>query len=91
MTNQTPTRDERTSLIAAIFLDNDQVEMVERLSGGDAQAFIDRVDDVSPHAISRSKGKSIDINANPTFCSLVIGRSRTRGPQGLRAVFIQHL
>ena len=41
--------EERISLITTIFLDNDQVEMVEHLTGNDAQAFIDVVDGVSHH------------------------------------------
>ena len=37
---------EHTSLITTIFLDRNQVEMVEYLSGDDAQTFIDTVDKV---------------------------------------------
>ena len=37
---------ERTSLITTIFLDRNQVQMVEYLSGDDAQIFIDTVDKV---------------------------------------------
>lgn len=41
--------DERTRLITTIFSDHNQVKMVEHLSGDDAQAFIDVIDEVSPH------------------------------------------
>jgi len=39
--------DKCTSLIVKIFSDRDEVEMVEQLSGDDAQAFIDAVSEVS--------------------------------------------
>lgn len=35
------------SLVTAIFLDCDQVEVVENLCGDDAQAFIDVIDEAS--------------------------------------------
>jgi len=41
--------DERGSLIARIFSDPDEIEMVVDLSGDDAQAFIDAIAGVSPH------------------------------------------
>jgi len=43
----TPTAHERISLIAAIFSDDNQAEMVKNLSGNNAQGFIDVVDEVS--------------------------------------------
>jgi hypothetical protein len=55
---------ERISLIGTIFSDHNQVEMVENLSRDDAQAFIDEIDDVSPHKIPRSKYKAIDFDWN---------------------------
>jgi len=39
---------ERISLIATIFSDDTQVEMVGQLAGGDAQIFVDTIDGVSP-------------------------------------------
>ena len=45
--SHTLTTDERTSLIVKIFSDPDEVEMVEHLSGDDAQAFIDAATEVS--------------------------------------------
>jgi len=42
-----------------IFSDRNQVEIVGHLSGDDAQKFIDVVDEVSFHIISRSKNKPI--------------------------------
>ena len=38
--------DKRVSLITTIFSDDNEVEIVEGLSGSDAQAFIDMVDEV---------------------------------------------
>ena len=55
---------ERISLITAIFSDHSQIELVERLSGGDAQTFTDVVDCVSPHTISRSNYKLTDVDPN---------------------------
>lgn len=46
---------ERTALITSIFSDRDEIEVVRRLSGGDAQAFIDAVDQVNSHTISSLK------------------------------------
>ena len=40
------TTEERVSLIVEIFSDHDQVETVRNLSGDDAQAFIDVIDEV---------------------------------------------
>ena len=45
------TMGERVSLIATIFSDRRQVEMVEHLSGDDAQTFIDRIDEVRLHTV----------------------------------------
>ena len=42
--------DERTPLIASIFSNRDEVEVVGHLAGDDAQAFIDVVYEVSTHA-----------------------------------------
>lgn len=55
--SHTPAKEERISLITAIFLDDDQAQMVEHLSGNDAQAFIDVIGGVSPHG-------SIDFDLN---------------------------
>ena len=41
--------DGRIPLITAIFSDSNQINMVEHLSGDDAQTFIDVVDEVSPY------------------------------------------
>ena len=42
------TKQERASLIAAIFSDRDEIEAVSDLCGNDAQSFIDAVDEVPP-------------------------------------------
>ena len=38
--------DERVSLITGIFSDRDETEVVERLQGDNAQAFVNTVDEV---------------------------------------------
>jgi hypothetical protein len=38
--------------------------MVRHLPGDDAQAFIDMIDEVGSHEISRPKDKSIDFNSD---------------------------
>ena len=58
------TTDGRVSLITTIFLDHNQVEMVEHLSGDDAQTFIDITDEVSPHTTSRTGDGSVDFDSN---------------------------
>ena len=55
----TLTADERIHLIATIFSDDDQVEVVESASGEDAQTLIDLIDEASPSTISRSKDRFI--------------------------------
>ena len=49
---------ERTSLITTIFLDRNQIEMVEHLSGDDAQTFVDTVDMVRLCTLSQRMGGS---------------------------------
>jgi len=56
--------DERISLITTIFLDENQVKMVERLSGDDAQTFIDKIDEVGLRTNSHSNAKLIKFDAN---------------------------
>jgi len=53
---------ERISLIATIFSDPNQVEMVGQLSGDDAQSFINTIDEVSSHIISRLQDKTINFD-----------------------------
>jgi len=53
---------ERISLIATIFSDPNQVEMVGELSGDDAQSFIDAIDEVSSRTISCLQDKAIDFS-----------------------------
>ena len=42
-------KDERIALITDLFSDRDETEAVKRLSGDDAQAFVDVIDEVLPH------------------------------------------
>lgn len=46
------TAEERISLITTISLDDDQVKMVEQLSGDDAQTFVDVIDEVITHKLT---------------------------------------
>ena len=45
--NPTVPTDERIDLIKSIFSDRDEVEAFHYLSGGDAQAFVDTIDEAS--------------------------------------------
>ena len=55
---------DRISLIATIFLDNDRIQMVEHVSGVDAQTLIDVIDEVRPRMILRSKDGLFDFCSN---------------------------
>ena len=57
------TVDNRAPLIAKIFSDSSEVEMVMQLSGDNAQAFIGTITVVSP-PVSRPKSKSISFDTN---------------------------
>lgn len=47
--NYPPTSDERVSLITDIFSNRDEIEVVKRLHGDEAQSFIDTIDEVLPY------------------------------------------
>ena len=70
LNNHALAKDERASLITAIFSDRNQVEIVGHLSGDEAQSFIDAIDTVGPRTISRSNEKVIDRNSNPHIFSI---------------------
>ena len=59
MTDHTLATHDRISLITKMFLDDNQVKLVEQLSGDDAQNFIVMIDKVSPRTIPHSKDKLI--------------------------------
>ena len=44
--------DERADLMTSIFLDRDELEALEYLSGNDAQTFVDAIDEVSIRFLS---------------------------------------
>lgn len=48
---------ERVSLITMIFSNPNQVNVVNDLSGNDAQAFVDKIDEASSRAFPRSQDK----------------------------------
>ena len=58
---------ERIPLITTIFSDNNQVEVVMQLSGENAQAFINMIDEASPLTILRSRVGLIDFGSNLDF------------------------
>ena len=45
------TSDERIALIADIFSDREETEIIKNLSGNDAQSFVDAIDQVIAPAI----------------------------------------
>ena len=54
--------DERVRLIASIFSDRDEVEVVGRLFGNDAQVFVDTIDEVSPGVVQRSSPRQLTLD-----------------------------
>ena len=76
---------ERVSLIATIFSDRHQVDMVRKLSGGDAQNVIDVIDEVSTCA--RGTGWSTPTKTS-AHCQLGIGQHRTTDSQEVPALSI---
>ena len=50
------TRDERVSLIADLFSDQDEIDALKALSGNDAQSTIDVIDEVPVHFHVRMTG-----------------------------------
>jgi len=55
--------NERIPLIADIFSNCDETEVVKCLSGDDAQSFVDVVDEVLPYFFLTSEGPT-DLNSN---------------------------
>ena len=49
--------DKRIPMITSIFSDRDEVEAVEHLSRGDAQALIDVIDEASSHTVAVQHGE----------------------------------
>jgi hypothetical protein len=88
--SRTLATDEHISLIMTIFSDRNQVAMAGRLSGDDAQKFIDVIDEVSPHTIPRPKGK---VTQSFAFYPIGIGwlSSFTMGSQEVPTLFAQDL
>ena len=55
MISDTLTTDERVSLITIVFSDDNEGKRVRNVSGDDAQAFIDLIDEVSLCTLSPQK------------------------------------
>ena len=82
MIDRTLATDERISLITAIFADHDQTQMVANLAGDDAQAFVDVIDEASPHTISCSMEELIDFGSNlytPSIRRWIVLNHRSAG------------
>ena len=84
-------KDERLSLITTIFSDRDQIEMVGNLSGDDAQAFVDTIDEVSLCALSSSKNRKLTSAQISMLYWLVPGWHHTTDPQEVFARCIPDL
>lgn len=52
--------NERIPLITSIFADRDEMEVLESLSGNDAQAFVDVLDEASIHIILPLKNGPVE-------------------------------
>jgi len=67
--SHTPATHEHISLIKTVFSDPNQVKTVRRLSGDDAQTFVNVIDEVSPRKISSLMGKLVQTS---TFIDQVL-------------------
>ena len=56
LVNSPLTTDERVSLIADLFSDPDEIDIIKALSGSDAQSVIDVMDEVLVHSCARMTG-----------------------------------
>ena len=56
----TVSTEERADLIKFIFSDRDEVEVFNYLSGGDAQAFVDTIDEVIVRILLLRRSGSVD-------------------------------
>ena len=59
--------DERVSLVATIFSDDDQVKMIGDLSEDNAQTFIDAIYEASPCTVPCSNDRFIDFDLGPSI------------------------
>ena len=81
-TNYTVAARDRIPLITTIFSDHGEAKMVRRLSGDDAQTFIDMVDEASPQ--SGWVNSHSHLCAPFVRCSIVL---RHRYARGVRMLF----
>ena len=87
----TLSKHERVSLITCIFSDSNEVESVRLLSGDDAQAFIDVIDEVSVHTFLTPDARMVGSQDNVLFSSfkrLGFGASPTTGILEVFALFV---
>ena len=61
---------ERVFLITAIFSNRDEVEVVKRLRGGDAQIFVDAIYEARSYVVSSSKNELTNFDSNPRAFSI---------------------
>ena len=65
--------DECIPLITTIFSHRNGIEMAGRLSGGDAQAFVDAIDEVNFSPITRSKARKRQLTSIESFALRRLG------------------
>ena len=58
--NPTVSTDERVNLINSIFSDHDEIAVSEYISGNDAQAFVDVIDEVSDRTLRPLKNGPVE-------------------------------
>ena len=54
--------DEQISLIADMFSDRDEIEVIEHLDGDDAQPFVDAMNEVLPHSLILEEWNDLKLN-----------------------------
>ena len=85
LTNGALSTDERIYLLTTISSDPNQVNSIRNLSGSDAQALIDDIDEVCSLVISYPE-RLIKFNSNLYVCQPGAGQSHATGTQKLSAL-----
>jgi len=70
----------RISLITDIFSDGEEIEVVRRLSGDDAQSFVDVIDEVIPHSFISGE-RDTDLNSTLPYCRVDVGYPGAVAPE----------
>ena len=61
--NNSPTSNEKLSLITEIFSNRDETDTVKRLQGDEAQSFVDAIDQVVPPVILKLNLSDMSVGA----------------------------